>query len=318
MTSKQAAMKKPVDNALSESERKRPQGLDDRIINGGAFLLALVTMIVIAYPLVFVLSASFSDPLSVARGEVLLFPADFTLDGYKTILEYQPIWIGYRNTIFYTVVGTAINMIVTLPCAYALSRKDLVGRNVIMMLFTFTMFFSGGMIPNYLLMKNLGLLNTAWAMLLPEAMTVYNLIIARTYFQNSIPIELQEAAQIDGCSNTRLFFNIVLPLSMPIIAVVLLFYSVGHWNSFFNALIYLTNEKLFPLQLFLRNILLEDMMLDMMSGDSEAMSELIRRLQLRESMKYGIVVVSSLPVLVIYPFLQRYFVKGVMIGAVKG
>lgn len=206
----------------------------------------------------------------------------------------------------------------TLPCAYSLSRRDFRGRKGIMLLFTFTMFFSGGMIPTYLAMKSFGLLNSPFAVILPGAVNVTNLIIARTYFATSIPWELQEAATIDGCSNTGLFLKIVLPLSMPIVAVIALYYLVGHWNAYFNALIYLSNEKLYPLQLFLRNILLMDQMTEMMEGDSEALQALMRRLQLKESMKYGIVVLSSLPVLVIYPFLQKYFVKGMMIGAIKG
>ena len=209
-------------------------------------------------------------------------------------------------------------MLFTIPCAYALSRQEMLGRNIIMFLFTFTMFFNGGMIPTYLMMKQIGLLNTIWAMLFPGAVSVMNLIITRTYFQSTIPKELQEAALIDGCSNTRLFIKIILPLSLPVIAVITLYYAVGHWNAFFNALIYLSNAQLYPLQLYLRNILLEDMMLDLLGNDSEAMEALIRRMQLKETMKYGIVVISSLPVLALYPFLQKYFVKGVMVGAIKG
>ena len=180
------------------------------------------------------------------------------------------------------------------------------------------MFFSGGLIPTYLMMKKLGMINTIWAMLVPGAVSAYNLIIARTYYANSIPKELGEAAMIDGCSNTKMFLRIMLPMSMPMVAVIMLYYAVGHWNSYFNALIYLSRAELYPLQLYLRNILLQDMMLDMLSGDSEAMEAMIRRLQLKESMQYGIVVVSSLPILIIYPFLQKYFAKGVMMGAIKG
>lgn len=297
---------------------RRPKGLDDRIIEFIAYTLCILVLILTLYPLVYVVSASISDPVRVTRGELVLFPISPTLEGYKTILEYSPIWIGYRNTIFYTLFGTAINLLCTIPCAYALSRKDFIGRNFIMLLFTFTMFFSGGLIPTYLMMKRIDLLNTVWAMLIPGAVNIYNLIIARTYFTNSVPKELGEAAMIDGCSNAKLFFTIIVPLSMPMIAVIMLYYMVGHWNSYFNALIYLNNEKLYPLQLYLRNILLEDMMLDLLSGDSEAMAAMIRKLQLKESIQYGIVVVSSLPVLIAYPFLQKYFTKGVMIGAVKG
>lgn len=294
------------------------KGRDDRIINAVACFVCGFVLLLTLYPLVYVLSASFSDPASVTRGELLLLPIKPTLEGYATILDYSPIWVGYRNTIFYTIVGTGVNLLCTIPCAYALSRKDLYGRNVLMFLFTFTMFFSGGLIPTYLMMKKLGMINTIWAMLVPGAVSAYNLIIARTYYANSIPKELGEAAMIDGCSNTKMFLRIMLPMSMPMVAVIMLYYAVGHWNSYFNALIYLSRAELYPLQLYLRNILLQDMMLDMLSGDSEAMEAMIRRLQLKESMQYGIVVVSSLPILIIYPFLQKYFAKGVMMGAIKG
>ena len=294
------------------------KGRDDRIINAVACFVCGFVLLLTLYPLVYVLSASFSDPVSVTRGELLLLPIKPTLEGYATILDYSPIWVGYRNTIFYTIVGTGVNLLCTIPCAYALSRKDLYGRNVLMFLFTFTMFFSGGLIPTYLMMKKLGMINTIWAMLVPGAVSAYNLIIARTYYANSIPKELGEAAMIDGCSNTKTFLRIMLPMSMPMVAVIMLYYAVGHWNSYFNALIYLSRAELYPLQLYLRNILLQDMMLDMLSGDSEAMEAMIRRLQLKESMQYGIVVVSSLPILIIYPFLQKYFAKGVMMGAIKG
>jgi putative aldouronate transport system permease protein len=291
---------------------------DDKIIDAVVYTLSSIVLLLVAYPLVYILSASFSEPRMVTLGEVYLLPNGFTLEGYQKILEYRPIWIGYRNTFFYTIVGTLINLAVTLTCAYALSRKDLMGRNFFVLLFTFTMFFSGGLIPTYLVVKKLYMINTVWALLLPNAASMWNIIIARTYFQSTIPNELKEAAFIDGCSNTRLFFRIVLPLSKPIIAVLVLFYAVGHWNAYFSALIYLSDIQLFPLQLFLRNILIMDQMTEMMGMDGDAMEQMTRRLQLKESMKFGIIVVSSLPVLILYPFLQKYFVKGVMIGAIKG
>ena len=304
---------------MEHTERPRAmRSRDDYIINFVAYFLCSLVLIATLYPLIYVVSASFSEPSEVINGNIWLLPKNVTLDGYEMILDYDPIWIGYRNTIVYTVFGTAFNLLLTLPCAYSLSRRDFRGRKGIMLLFTFTMFFSGGMIPTYLAMKSFGLLNSPFAVIFPGAVNVTNLIIARTYFATSIPWELQEAATIDGCSNTGLFLKIVLPLSMPIVAVIALYYLVGHWNAYFNALIYLSNEKLYPLQLFLRNILLMDQMTEMMEGDSEALQALMRRLQLKESMKYGIVVLSSLPVLVIYPFLQKYFVKGMMIGAIKG
>ena len=296
----------------------RKDDMNSRVVDWVASLLGGIVLVLTLYPLIYVLSASFSDPVSVTTGQVTLLPVQPTLDGYATIFQYGPIWLGYRNTLFYTIVGTLINMAVTLPCAYALSRRDFVGRNVLSIFFAFTMFFSGGLIPTYLVVKQLKMLNTVWALLLPTAMSVWNMIIARTYFQNSIPAGLEEAATIDGCSNLKLFFQIILPLSQPIIAVLILYYAVGHWNEYFNALIYLNDQNIYPLQLILRNILLLDQMFDMMDSDPEARQEMMRLLQMKESMKFGIIVLSTLPVMVLYPFLQKFFVKGVMIGAIKG
>ena len=296
----------------------RKDDMNSRVVDWVASLLGGIVLVLTLYPLIYVLSASFSDPVSVTTGKVTLLPVQPTLDGYATIFQYGPIWLGYRNTLFYTIVGTLINMAVTLPCAYALSRRDFVGRNVLSIFFAFTMFFSGGLIPTYLVVKQLKMLNTVWALLLPTAMSVWNMIIARTYFQNSIPAGLEEAATIDGCSNLKLFFQIILPLSQPIIAVLILYYAVGHWNEYFNALIYLNDQNIYPLQLILRNILLLDQMFDMMDSDPEARQEMMRLLQMKESMKFGIIVLSTLPVMVLYPFLQKFFVKGVMIGAIKG
>ena len=296
----------------------RKDDMNSRVVDWVASLLGGIVLVLTLYPLIYVLSASFSDPVSVTTGKVTLLPVQPTLDGYATIFQYGPIWLGYRNTLFYTIVGTLINMAVTLPCAYALSRRDFVGRNVLSIFFAFTMFFSGGLIPTYLVVKQLKMLNTVWALLLPTATSVWNMIIARTYFQNSIPAGLEEAATIDGCSNLKLFFQIILPLSQPIIAVLILYYAVGHWNEYFNALIYLNDQNIYPLQLILRNILLLDQMFDMMDSDPEARQEMMRLLQMKESMKFGIIVLSTLPVMVLYPFLQKFFVKGVMIGAIKG
>lgn len=296
----------------------RKDDMNSRVVDWVASLLGGIVLVLTLYPLIYVLSASFSDPVSVTTGKVTLLPVQPTLDGYATIFQYGPIWLGYRNTLFYTIVGTLINMAVTLPCAYALSRRDFVGRNVLSIFFAFTMFFSGGLIPTYLVVKQLKMLNTVWALLLPTAMSVWNMIIARTYFQNSILAGLEEAATIDGCSNLKLFFQIILPLSQPIIAVLILYYAVGHWNEYFNALIYLNDQNIYPLQLILRNILLLDQMFDMMDSDPEARQEMMRLLQMKESMKFGIIVLSTLPVMVLYPFLQKFFVKGVMIGAIKG
>ncbi|HML45212.1 MAG TPA: carbohydrate ABC transporter permease [Clostridia bacterium] len=299
--------------------KNRIQGPDDRILDGLAAGVSILVLILMAYPLIYIFSASFSDPMLVTTGKIILLPKGVTLDGYRLIFEYKPIWTGYRNTIFYAFFGTLINLAITLPCAYALSRHDLRGRMGFTALFAFTMFFSGGLIPSYLVYKQLGITNTVWAMLLPGATGMWNTVIARTYFQTNIPWELQEAAYIDGSSTMTLFAKIVLPLSAPIVAVLAIFFAVGHWNAYFNALVYLSDSRLFPLQLFLRNILILNQAEDMMGAlSADELEELLRRMQLKESMKYGIVVVSSLPVLMLYPFLQKHFVKGIMIGSVKG
>ncbi|MDG0790370.1 carbohydrate ABC transporter permease [Cohnella ginsengisoli] len=281
----------------------------DMVVNSFAVLIILVVL----YPLIFVVSASFSDPAKVLGGQVWLLPKGFTLAAYENILHNGEIWTGYRNTIFYAAAGTLINMIMTVLAAYPLSRPDLPGRKLLMVIITLTMFFNGGLIPTYMLVKNLHMVDTVWALLVPGAIATYNLIVMRTYFQASIPWELQEAAHMDGCSNWRLLWNIILPLSKPILAVMVLFYAVGHWNSFFNALIYIRRESLYPLQLVLREIL--------MISQSDAVDASVGiedKILLAESIKYAVIVVSSLPVLVMYPFVQRHFVKGVMIGSIKG
>ncbi|MET3847666.1 carbohydrate ABC transporter permease [Paenibacillus sp. Y412MC10] len=287
----------------------------DRIFNIiNYFVLILVTLVVL-YPLVFVLSASFSDPQTVLRGEMLLWPKGINLNSYEKIFQNKDIISGFTNTLIYTTLGTAINLVMTILAAYPLSRRDFVGRNGIMALLVFTMFFSGGLIPTYLLIKNLGMLNTLWVMIIPNAVSIWNIIIMRTFFQQSIPHELQEAATIDGCSNIQILTRIILPLSMPIIAVTILFYAVGHWNAFFNALLYLTDKDKFPLQLVLREILIQGQTNDMVKMSTESAIKQQREV---EGIKYAVLVVANIPVLVLYPFLQRYFVKGVMIGAIKG
>lgn len=281
------------------------------------YVLGTLITVIAAYPLIFVLSASFSEPSSVITGKVVLWPVNFTVEGYKTILEYAGIWTGYRNTIFYTLIGTTINICLTLPAAYALSRADFKARGFFTAFFSFTMFFNGGLIPTYLVVKDLGLVNNPAVLVILGAVSVWNMMITRTFFQGSIPHSLEEAAYLDGCSTTRLFLQIVLPLSTPIIAVLVLFYAVGHWNNYFNALIYLSKAEHYPLQLYLRNVLiLEDV--SALMGDTEAVQEWLERLERKEAMKFGVVVVSSVPVLVLYPFLQKYFVKGMTIGAIKG
>ncbi|KGP78164.1 MULTISPECIES: carbohydrate ABC transporter permease [unclassified Paenibacillus] len=287
----------------------------DRIFNiVNHFLLIIITLIVI-YPLVFVLSASFSDPQAVLRGEMFLWPKGINLHSYEKIFQNKDILRGYTNTLIYTSVGTLINLVMTILAAYPLSRKDFIGRNAIMALFVFTMFFSGGLIPTYMLIKNLGMLNTLWVMIIPNAVSIWNIIIMRTFFQQSIPHELHEAATIDGCSNIQTLTRIILPLSMPIIAVTILFYAVGHWNAFFNAMLYLSDKNKFPLQLILREILIQGQTNDMVKMSTESAIKQQREV---EGIKYAVLVVANIPVLMLYPFLQRYFVKGVMIGAIKG
>ncbi|OPG98876.1 sugar ABC transporter permease [Chryseobacterium mucoviscidosis] len=287
----------------------------DRIFNiVNHFLLIIITLIVI-YPLVFVLSASFSDPQAVLRGEMFLWPKGINLHSYEKIFQNKDILRGYTNTLIYTLMGTLINLVMTILAAYPLSRKDFIGRNAIMALFVFTMFFSGGLIPTYMLIKNLGMLNTLWVMIIPNAVSIWNIIIMRTFFQQSIPHELHEAATIDGCSNIQTLTRIILPLSMPIIAVTILFYAVGHWNAFFNAMLYLSDKNKFPLQLILREILIQGQTNDMVKMSTESAIKQQREV---EGIKYAVLVVANIPVLMLYPFLQRYFVKGVMIGAIKG
>ena len=291
------------------------QSRGDKIFNVINGLLIAVVLIMIIYPLWFVIIASVSDPAKVLGGQVILMPRKFTLEGYRMVFRDPMIMTGYRNTLFYTVTGTAINLVMTILAAYPLSRKDWVGRGFFMGVLMFTMFFSGGIIPTYLMMNSLGMINTVWAMILPGAVSVYNTIIMRTFFVNSIPPELQEAAQVDGCSNTRLLLQIVLPLSKQILAVMVLFYGVAHWNAFFNALIYLTESKRYPLQLVLRSILIQNTASQYMLGDLDTMGS---RVMMAETIKYALIIVSTLPMMILYPFLQRFFEKGVMVGAVKG
>ena len=285
----------------------------DRRFYSVCYLLIGVLTIIVLYPIVYVMATSFSSPAAVARGEVWLWPVDLSLEGYKAVLQYKDVWIGYRNTIFYTLVGTLMNISLTLACAYPLSRKQLHGRVPIMFLFTFTMLFGGGMIPNYILIKNLKIMNTIWAMLLPGCMSVYNMIVARTFIQQNIPNELLEASKMDGCSDARFFFQVVLPLSKAIIAVLALWYAVGHWNAYFNAFLYLSDKELFPLQLFLKSVLVQNEFATMIDPElAEQMTEM------RNLIKYALIVVSTAPLFAFYPFVQKYFVKGVMIGSVKG
>jgi putative aldouronate transport system permease protein len=288
---------------------------EDKVFDLINIFLVAIMVILVVYPLYFIVIASISNPNMIYEGKVWFLPKEITFEGYQRIFNDSKIWLGYKNSIIYTFVGTIVNVSFTLMAAYALSRRDLYGRNLIMFLFLFTMFFSGGLIPTYLVVKDLGLLNTMWALILPKAVAVWNVIVARTYFQTSIPNELLEAAKMDGCSDAKFFWKIVVPLSKPIVAVMVLFYAVGHWNSYFDALIYLNNEDLYPLQLILRNILIQNEASTQMISDLDSLAA---KQRVSELIKYGVIIVASIPLLILYPFVQKYFVKGVMIGGIKG
>jgi len=290
------------------------ESFTDRIFNTVNLSFIILLLLIVLYPLIYVLSASISSPDAVGSGQVVLFPIGFTLEGYFRIFREKYILIGYRNTLYYTIAGTALNITLTLPCAYALSKKELPGRNVFMGIFLITMYFSGGMIPSFLLVRSLGLVNTRTILILLGAVSVYNVIISRTFFA-AIPKDLEEAAYIDGCSRTRTFTQIVLPISKALIGVMVLYYAVSHWNSYFSAMIYITNDNIKPLQLFLRRILIVDSTnYNMVGGDElEQNAEALKHL-----VKYSIIIVSSLPILILYPFLQKYFEKGILIGSIKG
>lgn len=288
---------------------------EDKILNGITSVILIVITVIALYPLYYVLIASFSDPVSVALGETWLIPKGITLEGYKAILGEAKIWTGYGNTVFYTVIATILNVFFTMAAAFPLSFSDLPGKKYIMIYLAITMFFNGGLIPTYFLMKNLGFLDNRLVMIIPGLVTVWNITIARTNIQSNIPNELIEAARIDGCSLFGCFVRMILPLSKAIMAVLVLYYGVGHWNSYFSAMIYLTDEGKYPLQLVLREILIQTELTLELIQDNEAAKESMERVEL---MKYGIIVVSSVPVLILYPMLQKYFVKGVMVGSLKG
>ncbi len=287
----------------------------DRVLIFIDYIVLTLLLVIILYPLLFVLSASF-DSRPGTMGLSLL-PAKFSTAGYKAVFEYKYIWSGYRNTLLYTVISTLINLAMTVCCAYPLSRKNFKGRNFVLILSMITMYFGGGLIPSYLLVRDLKLLDTIWAVILPGAMSVYNVIVMRTYFSTQIPGELLESAQLDGCGDINFLIRIVLPLSGPILAVIALFCAVGMWNSYFSAMIYLKDRDMFPLQLILREILIINTQ-DPSSTAGSSLSSIANMEERKSLMKYAVIVVSSVPVLVLYPFVQKYFVKGIMIGSLKG
>lgn len=301
-------------NLTAVKERPGPRKNSDAVFHVVVYGLAVLAMAVILYPLYFIVIASFSDPANVANGYVWLYPKGFTLDGYTELAKQADLWQGYFNTVLYTVVGTAIGLGVNIPVAYALSRRDLVGRRFFSFFFLFTMFFNGGLVPTFLTVQQFHLYNTFWVIVLPFSVSVYDVIVARTFFQTSIPLELWDAAQIDGCGNLRYFFQIALPLSKAIVAVLGLWIAVGIWNSYFTALIYLKDQALYPLQLILRNILVTNQMQSAM-GTGEAAQIALRKANL---LRYSSILVSTVPIMCVYPFVQKYFNQGVMIGAVKG
>lgn len=294
----------------------------DRVFNVVNLIFVTIVMILVLYPVIYVVSASFSSATALVKGDVYLFPVGPTLAGYKALLGKSSVWRGYLNSIIYTVIYMMISTAVTILAAYPLSRKDFAARNGIMLIFSFTMWFGGGMIPSYLVVRDLGMLDTMWALIIPGAMGVYNTIITRTFFQTNIPDSLLESAKLDGCSDFMFLIKIVIPLSMAIIAVIMLYTGVGMWNSYMSAFLYISSNKKMPLQIILRQILLMNQMLGMdVATNAAALATTEQAVEMShqsELLKYSLIVVSSVPLMIAYPFVQRYFMKGVMIGAIKG
>ena len=301
-------------NSRKASNKIKTRNPADIAFNIFIVAISILIFIIIAYPLYFVIIASISNSNMVAQGQVVLLPKDINFFGYEKVFEDSRIWTGYKNTIIYTVLGTTVNMMATLPAAYVVSRRDFKPRKIIMFFFTFTMFFNGGLIPTYMLIKNVKLIDSPLVFIIPFCVNVYNLIITRTFFETSIPNELYEAAQLDGCSHFKYFLQIVLPLSKAVVSVIALYYTVGHWNDFFTGLMYIRTTDMQPLQNVLRNILISNQVFASGAGSVGAGYAQ----QYADQVKYAIIIVSTLPILVIYPFIQKYFDKGVMIGAIKG
>jgi putative aldouronate transport system permease protein len=293
---------------------------NDLFFDGINTFIMILVLVVVLYPLYFVVIASISEPYKVASGDLRIFPIGFTVDAYKNIFENQEVWIGYRNTFFYTITGTLFSLFLTLPTAYVLSKKKLPGRMFLNWFFLFTIYFSGGLIPMYLLVKSIGLYNKPYTLITLGALSVFNMIITRSYYQTSIPEEIYEAAEIDGAGHIKVFFSIALPLSAPIIAVMALYYGVAQWNGFFNALVYVSNREYMPLQIVLRNILIfsQTAMQQITLGmeESEIMAA-AHRAYMAEAMKYALIIIASFPLLISYTFVQKYFIKGIMVGSLK-
>jgi putative aldouronate transport system permease protein len=308
------------ENRASHPKKGFKTSWDDKlfeVVNGALLILLFLFFL---YPVWFVVIASISNPDAVASGQVILLPKDIMLNGYKRVFASKEVWTGYLNTIFYTVAGTVLNVLATTMVAYSVSRRDLKGRKLILTLFIITMYFSGGMIPAYLNVRSLGLLDTRTFMLIGGLVTPTNIIICRTYFSNSVPWELQEAAFIDGASDFFVFRKIMMPLARPLLAVMTITYAVTHWNSYFNAMIYLSDDQKYPLQVFLRRILLKSNMLSMMVDDSDPnmLAAIVAEQATANQLKYALIVVAALPLLIAYPWVEKHFAKGIMIGGVKG
>ena len=285
----------------------------DRVFQAAILFFSVLLMLIVAYPLYFTVIASFSKPEDVLLGRVIFWPKNISFESYQMVIAESSIWMGYGNTILYTVLGTLINLALTIMIAYPLSCKETPCRGILTFVASFTMLFSGGLIPTYLLVRQLGMYNTIWAMLLPSGITTYNMLVMKNFFQSSIPGELKEAACLDGCTDLQTLFLVVLPLSGSIIAVMVLFYAVAHWNEYFSALIYLKDRSRMPLQVILREILLQNQ--ELAQGDGTGLYE---KMMAAETMKYAIIIIASVPVICLYPFVQKHFVKGVMVGAIKG
>ncbi len=302
-----------------EKKKAIKRSKSDVIFDGVIFVILTFILLIVAYPLYFIIISSFSSPEKVSSGQVIFYPLGFTLEGYKKVFENDQVITGFINSLIYTTVGTCINLLLTIPTAFALSKRKFQGRKVVTIFYMITMFIGGGMIPTYLVVQKLHLLDSMWALILPGSLSVYNMIVARTFFQQNISEELYEAAELDGCGHGRFFFNIALPLSKAIIAIMVLYYGVGHWNSYFNALLYMQTEDKYPLQLVLRSILVQNSAMLSQTVTSAAQQEALKKQQEAvELMKYSLIIISSIPVLILYPFIQRHFTKGVMIGSVKG
>jgi putative aldouronate transport system permease protein len=299
--------------------KKNKRSKQDIIYDAVNFAILTFVFLIVAYPLYFIVISSISDPKSVASGEVIFYPIGFTLDGYKEVFKNTQVVTGFLNSLLYTACGVLLNLAVTLPTAYALSRDKFSGKKFVTVFYMITMFISGGMIPTYLVVKNMHMLDTMGALIIPGALSVYNMIVARTFFKTNISEELYEAAEIDGCGHGRFFFSIALPLSGAITAILVLYYGVGHWNSYFSALLYMKTDSKFPLQIVLRSILVQNQNQLAQQITSAAQKDAMeKKRQVMELMKYSLIIVSSIPVLVMYPFIQKHFVKGVMVGSIKG